>query len=149
MSKSVARGHALRSSVDTVSRRCIEAIMNWSATGAVLLALAVILGAFGAHGLQNRLDDYSRGVYEKAVFYHFLHAMGILVVAVLSRTGTFPQQAADMVCGCLLVGIVLFSGSLYALALTGNRALGMITPFGGLAFILGWLLLAWRLRRII
>jgi uncharacterized membrane protein YgdD (TMEM256/DUF423 family) len=123
--------------------------MNWSATGAVLLALAVILGAFGAHGLQNRLDDYSRGVYEKAVFYHFLHAMGILVVAVLSRTGTFPQQATDTVCWCLLVGIVLFSGSLYALALTGNRALGMITPFGGLAFILGWLLLAWRLRRII
>jgi uncharacterized membrane protein YgdD (TMEM256/DUF423 family) len=123
--------------------------MNWSATGAILLALAVILGAFGAHGLQNRLDDYSRGVYEKAVFYHFLHAMGILVVAVLGRTGTFPQQAADMVCWCLLVGIVLFSGSLYALALTGNRALGMITPFGGLAFILGWLLLAWRLRRVI
>jgi len=123
--------------------------MNWSATGAVLLALAVILGAFGAHGLQNRLDDYSRGVYEKAVFYHFLHAMGILVVAVLSRTGTFPQQAADTVCWCLLAGIVLFSGSLYALALTGNRALGMVTPFGGLAFIIGWLLLAWRLRRII
>jgi len=123
--------------------------MNWSATGAVLLALAVILGAFGAHGLQNRLDDYSRGVYEKAVFYHFLHAMGILVVAVLSRTGTFPQQATDAVCWCLLAGIVLFSGSLYALALTGNRGLGMVTPFGGLAFIVGWLLLAWRLRRII
>jgi len=123
--------------------------MNWSLTGAVLLALAVIVGAFGAHGLQNRLDDYSRGVYEKAVFYHFLHAMGILVVAVLSRTGTFPEQAADMVCWCLLAGIVLFSGSLYALALTGNRALGMITPLGGLAFIIGWLLLAWRLRRVI
>jgi uncharacterized membrane protein YgdD (TMEM256/DUF423 family) len=123
--------------------------MNWSATGAVLLALAVILGAFGAHGLQNRLDDYSRGVYEKAVFYHFLHAMGILVVAVLSRTGTFPQQATDTVCWCLLAGIVLFSGSLYALALTGNRALGMVTPFGGLAFIIGWLWLAWHLRRII
>ena len=123
--------------------------MNWSATGAVLLALAVILGAFGAHGLQNRLDDYSRGVYEKAVFYHFLHAMGILVVAVLARTGTFPQQATDTVSWCLLAGIVLFSGSLYALALTGNRALGMITPLGGLAFIIGWLLLAWRLRRVI
>ena len=123
--------------------------MNWSSTGAVLLALAVILGAFGAHGLQNRLDDYSRGVYEKAVFYHFLHAMGILVVAILSRTGTFPQQATDTVCWCLLVGIVLFSGSLYALALTGNRALGMVTPFGGLAFIIGWLWLAWHLRRII
>ena len=123
--------------------------MNWSATGAVLLALAVIVGAFGAHGLQNRLDDYSRGVYEKAVFYHFLHAMGILLVAVLARTGTFPEQAMDTVCWCLLAGIVLFCGSLYALALTGNRALGMITPVGGLAFIIGWVLPAWRLRRVI
>jgi len=123
--------------------------MNWSLTGAVLLALAVILGAFGAHGLQNRLDDYSRGVYEKAVFYHFLHAMGILVVAVLARTSTFPEQATDTVCWCLLVGILLFSGSLYILAVSGNRTLGMITPFGGLAFIIGWLLLAWHLRRII
>src|ERR1700678_1425486 len=123
--------------------------MNWSLTGAVLLALAVILGAFGAHGLQNRLDDYARGVYQKAVFYQFLHAMGILGGAVVARRGTFPQEAADMVCWCLLAGIVLFSGSLYALAVTGNRSLGIVTPFGGLAFILGWLLLAWRLRRII
>jgi uncharacterized membrane protein YgdD (TMEM256/DUF423 family) len=123
--------------------------MNWSATGAVLLALAVILGAFGAHGLQNRLDDYLRGVYEKAVFYHFLHAVGILIVAVLGRTGTFPEVGVDTVCWFLLAGIVLFCGSLYLLAVTGTRALGMITPFGGIAFIVGWLLLAWRLRRVI
>jgi uncharacterized membrane protein YgdD (TMEM256/DUF423 family) len=123
--------------------------MNWSATGAVLLALAVILGAFGAHGLQSRLDDYSRGVYEKAVFYHFLHAMGILLVAVLGRTSTFPQAGVDTVCWFLVAGIVLFSGSLYLLAVTGNRGLGMITPLGGLAFIMGWLLLAWRLRRVL
>jgi uncharacterized membrane protein YgdD (TMEM256/DUF423 family) len=123
--------------------------MNWSATGAILLALAVILGAFGAHGLQNRLDDYSRGVYEKAVFYHFLHAMGILIVAVLGRTGAFPEAGVDSVGWFLLAGIVLFSGSLYLLAVTGTRSLGMITPFGGIAFIIGWLLLAWRLRRVL
>src|SRR5579884_2137310 len=123
--------------------------MNWSLIGAVLLALAVILGAFGAHGLQNRLDDYSRGVYEKAVFYHFLHAMGILVVAVLGRTSTFAPASVDLVCWFLLAGIVLFSGSLYLLAVTGTRALGIVTPFGGVAFILGWILLAWRLRRIV
>lgn len=122
--------------------------MNWSATGAVLLALAVILGAFGAHGLQNRLDDYSRGVYEKAVFYHFLHAIGILVVAALGRTSTFPEAGVDAVCWFLLAGIALFSGSLYLLAVTGVRSLGMVTPFGGIAFIVGWLLLAWRLRRV-
>jgi uncharacterized membrane protein YgdD (TMEM256/DUF423 family) len=123
--------------------------MNWSATGAILLALAVILGAFGAHGLQNRLDDYSRGVYEKAVFYHFLHALGILIVAVLGRTGTFPEAGVDTVSWFLLAGIVLFSGSLYLLAVTGARTLGMITPFGGIAFIVGWLLLAFRLRRVL
>jgi uncharacterized membrane protein YgdD (TMEM256/DUF423 family) len=123
--------------------------MNWSATGAVMLALAVILGAFGAHGLQNRLDDYSRGVYEKAVLYHFLHAMGILIVAVLGRTGTFPEAGVDTVCWFLFAGILLFSGSLYLLAVTGTRALGMVTPFGGVAFIIGWLLLAWRLRRLL
>jgi uncharacterized membrane protein YgdD (TMEM256/DUF423 family) len=123
--------------------------MNWSLIGAVMLALAVILGAFGAHGLQNRLDDYSRGVYEKAVFYHFVHAMGILVVAVLGRTSTFPPEGVESVCWCLFIGILLFSGSLYLLAVTGTRALGMITPLGGVAFILGWLLLAWRLRRVL
>lgn len=123
--------------------------MNWSMTGAILLALAVILGAFGAHGLRGRLDEYSMGVYEKAVFYHFVHALGILVVSILPRTGTFSASAAGTVCAILLTGVVIFSGSLYLLAVTGNRMLGAITPVGGLAFIAGWLLLAWRLRRIL
>jgi uncharacterized membrane protein YgdD (TMEM256/DUF423 family) len=123
--------------------------MNWSMTGAILLALAVILGAFGAHGLRGRLDQYSMDVYEKAVFYHFIHALGILVVSILPRTGTFPEGTAATVCAVLLAGIVIFSGSLYLLAVTGNRMLGAITPVGGVAFILGWLLLAWHLRRIL
>ena len=63
--------------------------MNWSATGAILLALAVVFGAFGAHGLRDRLDAYHMGVYEKAVFYHFIHAMGLLIVSLLPKTGTF------------------------------------------------------------
>lgn len=123
--------------------------MNWSATGAILLALAVILGAFGAHGLRDRLDAYRMSVYEKAVFYHFIHALGILIVSILPRTGTFPENGADWVCALLLAGIVIFSGSLYLLAITGHRALGAITPIGGISFIIGWLLLAWRLRRIL
>ena len=123
--------------------------MNWSMTGAILLALAVILGAFGAHGLRGRLDDYSMSVYEKAVFYHFIHALGILMVSILPRTGTFPESSAATVCAILLAGIVIFSGSLYLLAVTGNRMLGAITPIGGVAFIVGWLLLAWHLRRIL
>ena len=122
--------------------------MNWSATGAILLALAVILGAFGAHGLRNRLDAYSMSVWEKAVFYHFIHALGILVVSILPRTGTFSEVSAGWVATVLLIGIIIFSGSLYLLAVTGVRAMGAITPIGGVAFIVGWLLLAWWLRRV-
>src|SRR5882757_1268410 len=109
--------------------------MTWGSTGALLLALAVILGAFGAHGLRDRLDAYSMGVYEKAVFYHFIHALGLLTVSFLSKTGTFSEFATNWVCGLLLAGIVIFSGSLYLLAVTGNRMLGAITPIGGVAFI--------------
>jgi uncharacterized membrane protein YgdD (TMEM256/DUF423 family) len=121
--------------------------MNWPVTGAVLMALAVIFGAFGAHLLRARLDVYSMDVYQKAVFYHFVHALGLLMVSFLPKTGTFSEFATNWVCGLLLVGIVIFSGSLYLLAITGNRGLGAITPIGGLAFILGWLALAWFLMR--
>ena len=86
--------------------------MNWSAIGAVFLALAVILGAFGAHGLKDRLDAYSMGVWEKAVFYHFIHAMGVRVVSLLPR-GNFPMAGASLVCWLLTAGILIFSGSLY------------------------------------
>jgi len=121
--------------------------MNWSAIAAILLALAVGLGAFGAHGLKARLDAYHLDIYKTAVLYHFLHALGMLIVATLPRTGTFPPESAELVCWLLLAGILIFSGSLYVLAITGVSALGAITPFGGLAFILAWLLLAWKLVR--
>src|SRR5579884_3271373 len=122
--------------------------MNWIATGALLMALAVGMGAFGAHGLRNRLDAYSMSVYEKAVFYHFINALGILLIAVLGRAGgiTIGGKARG---GCLLlIGIIIFSGSLYALALSGIRILGAITPIGGLAFIGGWLVLAYEAWRV-
>ena len=121
--------------------------MNWSAAASVLLGLAVGIGAFGAHGLKGRLDNYSMGVYEKAVLYHFFHALGLLIVSVLPRIGVISQSAGTWVCGLLLAGILLFSGSLYGLALTGIKALGAVTPLGGLAFLAGWFLLAfWLLR---
>ena len=75
--------------------------MNWSAIGAIFLALAVGLGAFGAHGLKDRLDAYSLGIWEKAVFYHFIHSLGILIVSMLPRTGTFPINGASSVCWLL------------------------------------------------
>ncbi len=122
--------------------------MNWTATGAILLALSVALGAFGAHGLRDRLDAYSMSVYEKAVFYQFIHSLGILIVSVLPKTGTFSMNSAATIAAVLLAGIVVFCGSLYLLAVTGNRMLGAITPIGGVCFIVGWVLLAWYSRRL-
>ena len=121
--------------------------MNWTAIGAFLMALAVCLGAFGAHGLKSRLDAYSMSVYEKAVFYHFVHALGILLVALLARTGAISLAGQTRVAWLLAIGIAIFSGSLYALAVSGVRMLGAITPIGGLAFIAGWLVLVYEAVR--
>jgi uncharacterized membrane protein YgdD (TMEM256/DUF423 family) len=121
--------------------------MIWSAIGAAGLALAVMLGAFGAHGLRGKLDSYLMGIYERAVFYHFIHAVGLLVVPILVRTNALRPSAGTLVCALLLAGIVIFSGSLYLLALTGTRWLGAITPIGGLCFIAAWLVLAAALAR--
>ena len=117
--------------------------MNWSAIGAIFLALAVGLGAFGAHGLKDRLDAYSLGIWEKAKFYHFIHSLGMLVVSLLPRTGTFPINGASNACWLLAAGVLIFSGSLYTLALSGVRTMGAITPAGGVCFIAAWLLLAY------
>lgn len=116
--------------------------MNWTSVGAWGLALAVSIGAFGAHGLRGRLDAYSMDIYERAVLYHFVHALGILIVAALASSGAISARAGAWVCGLLAAGVVLFSGSLYALALTGQRLLGAVTPFGGISFIAAWVLLA-------
>jgi uncharacterized membrane protein YgdD (TMEM256/DUF423 family) len=121
--------------------------MNWSAIAAVFLALAVGLGAFGAHGLKARLDANHLDIYKTAVLYHFLHALGMLVVSVMPKTGTLSPESANSVCWLLAAGILIFSGSLYLLAVTGVDMLGAITPIGGVAFIVAWLLLAWKLAR--
>lgn len=121
--------------------------MNWAGIGAGALCLAVMLGAFGAHGLRDRLDAYSLGVYERAVFYHFIHALGLLITPLFVRAGMIAAAAGERVAWLLLIGIVLFSGSLYVLAISGARMLGAVTPFGGLAFIVGWALLALGLIR--
>lgn len=104
--------------------------------------LAVALGAFGAHGLKDKLAPDLMAVYQTAVQYHFYHTLVLLAVAMLLLR--YPQQGALVASGGLLVaGLLLFSGSLYVLALSGVRWLGAITPLGGVAFLLAWLLLAW------
>jgi uncharacterized membrane protein YgdD (TMEM256/DUF423 family) len=109
--------------------------------------LAVVLGAFGAHALRSKLDAYSLGVWETAVQYHFYHSLAMLAVGIIALSQ--PQTAMLKASGWLfLLGIVVFSGSLYLLAISGVRWLGAITPLGGLAFIAGWACLAatgWKL----
>ena len=102
---------------------------------------AVIFGAFGAHALKNTLDDYSRGVFETAVAYHFYHSLALLAVGIIALS--LPDSSLLKSSGWLFtVGLVVFSGSLYILSLSGVRWLGAITPLGGLAFIAGWACLA-------
>lgn len=103
--------------------------------------LAVALGAFGAHGLKQRLSVDLLAVYQTGVQYHFYHTFALLVVGLLMLQ--MPGSGALRWSGILfIVGIVIFSGSLYVLSLTGVRWLGAITPLGGVAFMVAWLLLA-------
>lgn len=113
---------------------------GWFATGAVLAGLGVVLGAFGAHGLKARVSAEMLVIFETGVRYHLIHALGILAVAFgLSRWPSGFVVAAGWL---FVVGILVFSGSLYVMTLTGAKWLGAITPLGGLAFILGWTALA-------
>lgn len=113
---------------------------GWFATGAVMCGLGVVLGAFGAHGLRARLEPEMLSVYETGVQYHLIHALGLLAVA--WAAARWPGGWVTAAGWLFVAGIVLFSGSLYAVAVTGPRWLGAITPVGGTCFILGWAVLA-------
>lgn len=113
--------------------------------GALSAAVAVMLGAFGAHALRGRLPADLLAIYQTASQYHVYHALGLLAVGLLALH--VPTSSALRWSGWLmLLGTALFSGSLYALAITGQRWLGAITPLGGTAWIAAWLLLAWAAR---
>ena len=99
---------------------------------AIVLFLGIALGAFGAHGLEETLTENDRvDTWETAAFYHLIHGLALLIVALLLPTRRF-------IFGAFLVGVLIFSGSLYALAVTDVGKLGAITPIGGLSFLLGW-----------
>ena len=115
-------------------------------SAAVLLFAAVALGAFGAHALKAKLAPELMTVYQTAVQYHFWHALGLLAVGVLLLQR--PESGALVVAAWLLIaGLILFCGSLYALALTGVRGLGAVAPVGGVAFLAAWAALAWAAWR--
>jgi uncharacterized membrane protein YgdD (TMEM256/DUF423 family) len=118
----------------------------WLLIAAINGFLAVAAGAFAAHGLEARLDGRMLGAFETGARYHMFHALAIGIAALAMRgSAAMPAQAAA---AFFLAGIILFSGSLYALALTGIRGLGIVTPLGGVAFLAGWLLLAWTAIRL-
>jgi uncharacterized membrane protein YgdD (TMEM256/DUF423 family) len=111
----------------------------WIGVGSFTMFLGVALGAFGAHGLKQILGSEMKVVYQTAVFYQLVHGLAIFMVAILGFLK--PHPLVSISGWCFLVGILLFSGSLYSLSLSGISRLGMVTPFGGLAFLIGWALL--------
>jgi uncharacterized membrane protein YgdD (TMEM256/DUF423 family) len=116
--------------------------------GALAALLGVLAGTFGAHGLKDRLETDLLTVFETGARYHMYHAFALILIGCLP--GGLINRGTIAAGWLFLAGIVIFSGSLYTLALTGERWLGMITPIGGTAFMLGWLVLAistWRSHR--
>ena len=108
--------------------------------GAVAGIVAVAFGAFGAHGLRGRLSPDMLAVFETGVRYHMYHALALLLTAAMAQR--LDSRAIVAAGWSFVAGIVLFSGSLYLLAVTGVTILGAITPIGGVAFLAGWVLLA-------
>ena len=122
--------------------------------GALLGFLGVALGAFGAHALKTRIEPELMAAYQTGVQYHLAHALGVLLVGALVQVlSPLPSSSKTLswlvTSGWLMVaGVILFSGSLYALALSGMRTLGIVTPLGGVALLMAWLSLAFGVAKI-
>ncbi len=113
--------------------------------GSFNAALAIAFGAFAAHGLEGHIDERSIQVFNTAADFHFWHAIGLIVVGLIAKT--LSNTNFTLVVWIMTLGILLFCGSLYILSVTGIRWLGAITPFGGISFMIAWLLLAWKSLR--
>ena len=114
-------------------------------TGVLLAGLAVMLGAFGAHALKAKVSPENLTIFDTAVKYHMYHALGLIFIGLLGFH--FPVKSIQIPAYLMMGGILIFSGSLYILVLSGIRWLEAITPIGGIAFIISWLLLAFNLYR--
>lgn len=110
--------------------------------------LAVSLGAFAAHGLKSHLTDYQADIWQAAVFYQFIHTLLLAFVSCHNKLNDVAHTAVNRICALLTLGLILFSGSLYLLALTGMSKLGMITPIGGTLFLLSWAYLAVIVKKL-
>lgn len=111
---------------------------RWFAFGAINGAVAVAAGAFAAHGLKGHIAPELLATFQTGAQYHLIHALALCLAAIAGEA-----RAAKLASGLFAAGIVLFAGSLYLLALTGVRSFGFVTPVGGVAFIAGWIALAW------
>lgn len=110
--------------------------------GSVNMALAIALGAFGAHGLAGKVTEKMLSIWNTGAHYHIIHALGLLFIGLLTAKMGGQASLLNTAGWLLFVGIILFSGSLYAMVLTNVKALGAITPIGGVSFIIGWILVA-------
>jgi uncharacterized membrane protein YgdD (TMEM256/DUF423 family) len=125
-------------SVSPLARRCIVG-------GALLMLVAVVLGAFGAHALRHALAPDRLASYQTGVLYQQLHSLALVLVGIVALV-TPPSPWSGRAAMLFVAGIVLFSGSIYALAFGAPRMLGMVAPIGGTSFMLGWACLAWHAR---
>lgn len=107
--------------------------------GALLVLLAVMAGAFGAHALRDLVSERSMGVFQTGVQYQMIHSLGLILIAILGALDV-SRRLLVLAAGFLVAGVVMFSGSLYLLVLTEMRWVGPVTPLGGLCFMVGWIL---------
>ena len=111
--------------------------------GGLFCLTTVLIGAFASHGLKNLLDDKALGWIDTGVFYQSFHGLALIACGLISK-----HRSMTVSVSLFIAGICLFCGSLYAMALTGNTQLGVVTPMGGVCFILGWLSFCWSVRTL-
>lgn len=115
--------------------------------GAISMLIAVAAGAFAAHGLKHSITNEMLAIYRTAVEYQVYHSLGLILIGIILKLSAQHDRGIIISGWLMLAGIIIFSGSLYALSLSGVRWLGAITPIGGLCFLAAWWVLAWRIAR--
>ena len=121
----------------------MDRYITWIIVGSVFAALAVIFGAFGAHGLKSKVSVEDLTIFETGVRYQMYHALGIILLGLLAMNPNLNISPLPFI--FFVTGIIVFSGTLYLIPLTGSRWMGAITPIGGLALILGWVFLIYNI----